>query len=581
MVQMELKDEIVLKTAASLEKPIEQIVTLSQVLMEGKEGPLKQQQQERVLSLYNQGKKASAFVSELEETVCDDKLLRLQLEPVQVDFIDDTVQELLFLLNKESVIKIETKVAKDIPYVHADNSSLRTVIVNLVENAVKYTKKGKIIITVQRKGNKVEFSIEDQGIGIESKDLNRIFDTFYQVSPHKEKTGLGLGLSKTRKLVTLMGGELTAASELGEGSTFTFSLPVYEGEISEYEDDQSIQKFGNAHTLRIKGMKPGQILLVIDSSTLVKKMSQIITGSGYSVIACNNEHEALNIIKSEVIDVVIIDLKLNEMNHLSIVKKVRAEFHLAEMPILVLSASGKLNAFTDSFYLGINGILKLPLVKDEVVFQIQSLLDMKEAVQRSIQSELMHYHGQITPHFLYNTFNTIIGLSYNDIRKVRESLEHLAVYFRSKLDYQKQQSLTSIEDEVEFVQSYLSIEKLRFGSLLTVHYDIDETIDVLIPALTIQPLVENAVQHGISKKKGGGTVTLSIQKDHGDVIIIIKDDGVGIPETKQQELTGGNSQGFGFLNPFQKLKLLNRTSFHLFSEEGLGTTITIVIPVKS
>src|SRR5690606_30781443 len=106
-----------------------------------------------------------------------------------------------------------------------------------------------------------------------------------------------------------------------------------------------------------------------------------------------------------------------------------------------------------------------------------------------------YYYAQITPHFLYNTLNTIIGLSYIDQEQTREALEHLATYFRTKLNFKKQRSFITLEEEVELVKAYLAIEKMRFEERLLIEYNIDETIKICIPTMTLQPLVENAVQH--------------------------------------------------------------------------------------
>lgn len=203
---------------------------------------------------------------------------------------------------------------------------------------------------------------------------------------------------------------------------------------------------------------------------------------------------------------------------------------------------------------------------------------MKESSREAVKNELDFLSAQITPHFLYNTFNTIIGLSYKDEEKTREALQYLSTYFRAKLDFNGQDCLIPLENEIELVKAYLSIEKMRFGNRLNIEYEIDETIEALIPSMTIQPLVENAVQHGIAKKSNGGTVKVTIEKTTVGVKIVIEDDGVGIPIQKQYELMNERSTRLGFLNPYRKLKLIEKSSFLLESKESEGTKITIIVP---
>lgn len=201
---------------------------------------------------------------------------------------------------------------------------------------------------------------------------------------------------------------------------------------------------------------------------------------------------------------------------------------------------------------------------------------MKEAVDASIKQELRAYHTQITPHFLYNTLNTIIGLSYVDVEKSREALEHLSIYFRTKLDFYKQQSLVPIEEELELVDAYVSIEKLRFEHL-NVEYNIDPSIKIDIPSLTIQPLVENAIQHGLCNKEHDAKLYLSVQQVDEYVEIIIEDNGVGMSDIQKRAILQGQNQRLGFLNPYNKIKLLKNSRFELQSEVGKGTKIVILL----
>ncbi|QNK89163.1 histidine kinase [Sporosarcina sp. resist] len=222
--------------------------------------------------------------------------------------------------------------------------------------------------------------------------------------------------------------------------------------------------------------------------------------------------------------------------------------------------------------------MQKPVNMEELKVRIESLLLMKKSAQDAVHNELNYSYAQIKPHFLYNTLNTIIGLSYSDEERTREALGHLATYFRAKLNFRNKRSLVPLEDEIELVLAYLAIEQIRFGEKLHIEYDIDNTIETYIPSMTLQPLVENAVQHGISKNKDGGILRLTIERELQNVKITIEDNGIGISEAKQQELLSNKNGGLGFTNPFNKLSLVKGTSFQLKSKVGKGTKITIRIP---
>jgi len=227
---------------------------------------------------------------------------------------------------------------------------------------------------------------------------------------------------------------------------------------------------------------------------------------------------------------------------------------------------------------GANDYLQKPVAMDELLLRIESLLAVRQSSVDAIEVEMNHLYSQVTPHFVYNTLNTIIGLSYTDMDNTREALYSLATYFRAKLNVHYRNSMVLVEEEIELVKAYLYIEKMRFGDRLTIKYDIDESIQLMIPALSLQPLVENAVFHGVSKKPEGGTIEISVQREGQFVRIKIYDNGVGIPAKKLQQLMNEESSRIGFTNPLKKFKLMKNASLRLYSEEGKGTTILILLP---
>lgn len=202
---------------------------------------------------------------------------------------------------------------------------------------------------------------------------------------------------------------------------------------------------------------------------------------------------------------------------------------------------------------------------------------MKESVREGLTKEFQYFYSQISPHFLYNTINTIIGLSYKDVKKARKALTNLAIYFRGKLEVYKEETLISLESELELVTAYLEIEEMRHEDRLKVEIDIDEDINTMIPPLTLQPLVENSIRHGIMPK-GEGSVKILAKNQEGLVIIRVEDDGVGISVDKQKKLLSEKNDRLGFKNVMNKIKIVKGANLQLDSKEGSGTRITITLP---
>ncbi|ULO07265.1 sensor histidine kinase [Paenibacillus sp. 19GGS1-52] len=178
------------------------------------------------------------------------------------------------------------------------------------------------------------------------------------------------------------------------------------------------------------------------------------------------------------------------------------------------------------------------------------------------KAELKALQTSINPHFLFNALNAIISSIRIDPDKARELIVNLSGYMRYNLELTDE--FIDIKRELQQVRQYVEIEKARFGDRLTVLYEIDE-VQVRIPSLIIQPLVENAIIHGILKEKGTGVVTISV-KDQGDTVRVgIKDTGAGISQETIEKVYSGNmpENKIGLFNVHQRVKLIY----------GIGLTI--------
>lgn len=210
----------------------------------------------------------------------------------------------------------------------------------------------------------------------------------------------------------------------------------------------------------------------------------------------------------------------------------------------------------------------------------ESLEKEKKATDEMIKSDLAFLKAQIKPHFLYNSLSVITALSTKDPQRTKKLLYDLSDYLRGSFNFENYNGITPIEGEIATIKAYLSIEKERFQGKLNVVYDIDETIEQSIPLLTIQPLVENALRHGILKKSEGGTVWISIQKGDACTVVNVRDNGVGMSQDKIEDIFSGTGTvtGVGLKNIHRRLLLHYGRGLEITSHEGQGTTVTITIP---
>lgn len=208
------------------------------------------------------------------------------------------------------------------------------------------------------------------------------------------------------------------------------------------------------------------------------------------------------------------------------------------------------------------------------VYISQQVSEEKELKLR--EQKLLLMLSQIQPHFLYNTLNTITALCRSNPKLAEETTVKFSQYLRENMYNMKENDIHPFFQELEHTNIYLEIEKLRFGDRLKVEYDIKSN-DFNIPVLTLQPIVENAVKHGICKKINGGTIKISTEKKGNDNLIIIADDGIGF---EVESVLNNEDSHIGLQNVRERLKIILNADIDIQSLVGIGTTIKIKIPGK-
>jgi LytS/YehU family sensor histidine kinase len=224
---------------------------------------------------------------------------------------------------------------------------------------------------------------------------------------------------------------------------------------------------------------------------------------------------------------------------------------------------------------GLAGILSLHL----------ELAELDRQHQYAVDAKLDALRAQINPHFLFNTLNTIASKAYSDPEETRQLLVRLSDFFRYAV--RQDGHFAEFGQEYFFVRTYVSLEQARYGDRVRVRYDIDpQVLTAHVPVLLIQPLVENAIKHGLADKVDGGTVTLKARVDPltRTTSIRVSDDGVGIPDDLLQRITSGDRtgrEGLGLRNIAGRLASLygERYRLDIQSTENGGTVVDLQIPL--
>lgn len=262
--------------------------------------------------------------------------------------------------------------------------------------------------------------------------------------------------------------------------------------------------------------------------------------------------------------------------------------------------------FTDNINLGnlclilFAGFLIILLSKriyDAYKENLQMSLELAMQQKETMAHENAFLRSQINPHFLYNTLSTIISYCYTDGQKAGDLLNSFSEYLRRSFDFDSSEKTALLLDELDFVEAYVKIQKARFGESLKVEMNVDpEVMAMGVPAFTIQPLVENAIRHGVMKKVDGGIVRVSIEKKDGILRVEVSDDGAGMHQSVLRRIFHSEDNegikdpadakkdkrmGVGLYNIQRRLQEDFGCSLQIESEPMKGTRIFYELPIKS
>ena len=203
----------------------------------------------------------------------------------------------------------------------------------------------------------------------------------------------------------------------------------------------------------------------------------------------------------------------------------------------------------------------------------RNILETERIRRLQAQAQFSALQAKINPHFLFNTLNTMLNLVHKEPEKLESMILNLSDIYRKILQY-PEDKMIGLKEEVKLLRKYLEIEKIRMGDRLAFHIDIEPGLeDFPIPPLLIEPVVENAIIHGICPKAEGGEIDIRVEGRSNMVVITVSDDGIGMEESDPEA-------GFGLYSVRERLQLKykDRASFKIAELPGGGTQVSMGIP---
>lgn len=414
-----LKSQFLATMSHELRTPLNSIIGYTQLILDGVDGPLTKEEEEDLKRIEKNAKHLLQLINDILD-LSKIEAGKMELNISKVDLIDSIEQSISIILpliaNKPITIKKEYNESPC--FVHADKQRLDQILINLLSNAAKFTQRGTITVGFRRtldtfKKPWAEIFVADTGIGISQENVDKIFKAFKQIeeTSTRKHGGTGLGLSITKKLVEMHGGSIWVKSELGKGTTMTFTMPMsMEGEIFHpYKKEIILSEVGKS--------KKHKIIIIEEREDILQIIYDFLSKEGYEVDYAKLDNAVEKILQEKPMSIVI-DLLLSEQNGWNILRTLKENKETSNIPIILFSIEGDTKM---GYSVGpIDYIIK-PLIKEEVIRELKK-------IEKNLESKMV-YIVDDDPDAL-NLLEKIVseaGYETKTISSGKEVIEHLSI----------------------------------------------------------------------------------------------------------------------------------------------------------
>ncbi len=478
-----LKDEFLANTSHELRTPLNGIIGIAESMLDGAAGSLSPKQMYNLSIVVSSGRKLANLVNDiLDFAKLKHQEIDLSLKAVDMRAVTEIVFTLAQPLANRKGLALLNQIPPDVPLAKADESRIQQVMHNLVGNAIKFTEEGSITVTAAVQADMLAITVSDTGIGIPAHKFESIFQSFEQVDASTTRTygGTGLGLSISKQLVELHGGTIGVQSELGQGTRFTFTLPLA-GERQREEVDQrtdtglvrerirlDVDEILMPSSAELAENKDFTVLVVDDDLVNVQVLTNYLTLQNYGVVQAFDGFEALEALAEVSADLVLLDIMMPRMSGYEVCQKIRADHPANELPIVLLTAKDQIKDLVAGFEAGANDYLTKPVDKNELLARVKTHLRL---------AKINTAYGRFVPHELLRFLHkeSIVDVKLGD--QVRSEMTILFTDIRSFTTLSE--SMTP-QENFNFLNAYLG----RVSPLIRQHHGfIDKYIGDAVMAL--------------------------------------------------------------------------------------------------
>ncbi|HEY9827192.1 MAG TPA: GAF domain-containing protein [Stenomitos sp.] len=373
-----LKDEFLANMSHELRTPLNAILGMTEGLTEKVFGSINDRQQKALATVNSSAMHLLDLINDILD-VAKIESGHIQLECASTPVTPLCLSSLTFVKQQafQKRIQIETHIPNGLPNLWVDERRTRQVLINLLNNAVKFTPpEGRITLDIkQPEDGFLRIAITDTGIGIDPDKISTLFQPFVQIDSalNREYQGTGLGLVLVKRIVELHGGQVELTSQVGVGSCFVIYLPCVEGLDglrSGWTDESGIVQ----DTLPMAGGTMPLILLAEDNEANIATMSTYLIAKGFQVIVAHNGQEAIDVAKAEHPDLILMDIQMPKVDGIEAIQTLRSDPAFKEVPIIALTALAMEADKARCLQAGATGYLSKPVKLKHLATTIQSLV---------------------------------------------------------------------------------------------------------------------------------------------------------------------------------------------------------------
>lgn len=407
-----LKDEFLANTSHELRTPLNGIIGLAEALLVSLGDDARSRARKNLSMIVASGRRLASLVDDILDFA---KLrhgdLTLRLHPIDLRSVVDVVLELSKPLASGKQLALVNDVDAALPPVMADEPRVQQILHNLVGNAIKFTRRGHVRLYATVAGPLASVSVEDTGIGVAPEAQERIFASFEQADGGvaREYGGTGLGLAITRKLVEAHGGTIRVTSTAGEGSTFTFTLPIAAGRTPATAPRPALSATHDAPpidgaSVRAPPANVGTVLVVDDEAVNREVLAQQLEPLGVRVVQVASGADALESLGREAPDLVLLDVMMPQMSGYEVLTHIRQRFGEGDLPVILLTAKARTEDVVAGFAHGANDYLTKPFSREELAARVMLHMRVVQAKRRlaaelderrRVEATLATKHGEV------------------------------------------------------------------------------------------------------------------------------------------------------------------------------------------